>query len=351
MTSGPLPTVPNANSTLTWDAENRLISTTVAGTATTYKYDAQSRRIAKIAGTTTTSAATLYLYDAWNCIAEYERGTGVSPVLILKKTRLWGTDLSGSMQGAGGVGGLLLITDHSTPITSHYPTYDGNGNISEYLTATGTTAAHFEYDPFGNTVVNTDTANLFTYRFSTKPRDQETGLYYYGYRYYDPMTGRWLSRDPIEEKGGENLYGFVGCDGVNEWDFLGLTKVEDGPRAGSFEVQFGLASVSVNPDLSVTGECDENGPTISGETLTVNGNTSTAGGAKVGNAGLAYSWSVSFSALKELSRSTSGKTLTVKFQVTPTGKLTRTFGLFTTDTTITFTEIKFELSCTCTDED
>jgi RHS repeat-associated protein len=58
--------------------------------------------------------------------------------------------------------------------------------------------------------------------FSTKYEDEETGLLYYGYRYYDPKTGRWPSRDPIEEEGGYNLYGFVGNDGVNQWDYLGL---------------------------------------------------------------------------------------------------------------------------------
>jgi RHS repeat-associated protein len=44
---------------------------------------------------------------------------------------------------------------------------------------------------------------------------------YYGYRYYHPQTGRWINRDPIEERGGLNLYGFVGNDGVNQWDLLG----------------------------------------------------------------------------------------------------------------------------------
>ena len=218
--SYPVPTAPTTNSTLAWDAENRLTRTTVAGVITSYQYDAQSRRIAKTAATTT-----LYLYDAWNCIADYERGTGVPPVLTLTKTRLWGTDLSNTPQGAGGVAGLLsesLISNPQSPI--YYPTYDGNGNISEYLTATGTLAAHFEYDPFGNTVVNTDTANQFTYRFSTKSRDQETGLYYYGYRYYDPMTGRWPSRDPIEEKAGINLFAFVANDGIKKWDILGQTN-------------------------------------------------------------------------------------------------------------------------------
>jgi len=48
----------------------------------------------------------------------------------------------------------------------------------------------------------------------------------YQYRHYDPATGRWPSRDPIEEYGGINLYGFVGNNGVNRWDFLGLACCE-----------------------------------------------------------------------------------------------------------------------------
>jgi hypothetical protein len=47
-------------------------------------------------------------------------------------------------------------------------------------------------------------------------------MYYYGYRYYDPLTGRWPSRDPIEERGGADLYGFVGNGGINNVDTLGL---------------------------------------------------------------------------------------------------------------------------------
>jgi RHS repeat-associated protein len=83
--------------------------------------------------------------------------------------------------------------------------------------------AHYEYDPFGRITVATGSkAQDFVHRFSTKPLDPTTGLYYYGYRWYDPATGRWPSRDPIEEEGGINLYGFVGNDGVNRWDRLGL---------------------------------------------------------------------------------------------------------------------------------
>ena len=50
---------------------------------------------------------------------------------------------------------------------------------------------------------------------------------YYGYRYYTPQTGRWIKRDPIEEKGGLNLYGFVGNDGVDKNDNLGLYETKE----------------------------------------------------------------------------------------------------------------------------
>ena len=59
---------------------------------------------------------------------------------------------------------------------------------------------------------------------SQQSRGSRPRVAYYGYRYYDPQTGRWPSRDPIEEEGGVNLYGFVGNDGVNWWDLLGRKK-------------------------------------------------------------------------------------------------------------------------------
>jgi len=51
----------------------------------------------------------------------------------------------------------------------------------------------------------------------------DPGMFYYGFRYYVPETGRWASRDPIGERGGLNLYAFVGNDGVGQWDLLGLS--------------------------------------------------------------------------------------------------------------------------------
>ena len=212
--SYPLPVAPTDNSSLTWDAENRLVSASIGNTTKTTHYDSQSRRIAE----TTDSATTLFVYDGWNSIAEYTGST-------LFKTRLWGKDLSGTMQGAGGVGGLLEEHDHTGTVAIYYPLFDGNGNITEYLDSVGAIAAHFEYDPFGNAVVNTDSDNLFNYRFSTKQLDCETGLYYYGYRYYDPLTGRWLNRDPLEEIGSLNLYGFLSNNGLNQLDYLGKLAI------------------------------------------------------------------------------------------------------------------------------
>ncbi|MCF7733202.1 MAG: RHS repeat-associated core domain-containing protein [Akkermansiaceae bacterium] len=55
------------------------------------------------------------------------------------------------------------------------------------------------------------------------------GVAYYGYRWYDPLTGRWPSRDPIGERGGLNLYGFVGNDAVDRWDRLGLSEIPWSP--------------------------------------------------------------------------------------------------------------------------
>ena len=75
------------------------------------------------------------------------------------------------------------------------------------------------------------TAKLPEFGFSTKIKDAETGLSYYGYRYYDPKTGRWLSRDPIGEEGGVNLYGFVGNSSVNSIDLLGLDFIAVGSRS------------------------------------------------------------------------------------------------------------------------
>ena len=115
-----------------------------------------------------------------------------------------------------------MVTD--TESLTYYSAFDGNGNIMGYYAAdTGESVAEFEYGPFGKLIRATgEKKDDFNLRFSTKYEDAETGLLYYGYRYYNAETGRWLNRDPIEEQGGLNLYGFILNDGINSIDFLGL---------------------------------------------------------------------------------------------------------------------------------
>ncbi len=228
--------------TYTWDAENRLVKMTTRPTAISagapnvtldYTNDFKGRRIAE--KTTTLPAVgipsvseTRFLYESWNSVAEFSKSGTTGGPPVLSKTLLWGLDLSGTPQGAGGVSGLLLITAHSAPLTSYLPSYDSNGNINAWTNSTGQLIRRQDYDPFGNltlreeyaTIANLD--EILNDGFSTKPKDVITGMLYYGHRFYDPLAGRWLSRDPIEEEGRTNLYGFVGNDGTNNFDLLGM---------------------------------------------------------------------------------------------------------------------------------
>ncbi len=129
------------------------------------------------------------------------------------------------------MGALLQIRDESKSRT-WLPTYDGNGNVVSLLDAesggSASIAAVFEYGPFGEPLrvqINDADAKDVPFRFSTKFTDTETGLVYYGLRYYSPTLGRFINKDPIEEKGGLNLYGFCRNDGVNGSDLLGLFLV------------------------------------------------------------------------------------------------------------------------------
>ena len=138
---------------------------------------------------------------------------------------IWGNDLSGTPQGAGGVGGLLAVIEDGE---AYHPCYDANGNITEYVDTNGVVVAHYEYDAFGNLIPNssflTPNSPDFKHRFSTQYYDTETGLIYHKKRYYSPPLNRFISRDPIVERGGLNLYGFCGNDPINKWDYLGMMR-------------------------------------------------------------------------------------------------------------------------------
>ena len=110
------------------------------------------------------------------------------------------------------------------------------------------------------------------FRFSTKYCDDETGHYYYGYRYYSPTQGRWLSRDPLNESGGLHLYVFCGNDPVNFIDPLGLDNTgyhplyfisqvyNNAPTALHINIELPLAPPEMSADLR-----DVNIPTLKPE--------------------------------------------------------------------------------------
>jgi RHS repeat-associated protein len=88
--------------------------------------------------------------------------------------------------------------------------------------------AAYTYDTFGKVMIQTGALDQ-PYKFSTKRYDEKTGLSYYGYRYYSPALGRWMTRDPLEEAGGINLYEFVKNNPLSFVDPFGLEEVFCGP--------------------------------------------------------------------------------------------------------------------------
>ena len=142
---------------------------------------------------------------------------------------MWGLDLSGSLQGAGGVGGLLEVVYKGAQTTNCFVAFDGNGNVTLLADAASTNIlAKYEYGPFGEVIRATGPmAKANPFRFSTKYQDDETDLLYYGYRFYSASMGRWLNTDPIEEQGGKNLRCFVGNQPITQSDPLGLFSIDN----------------------------------------------------------------------------------------------------------------------------
>ena len=232
--------------TYTWDAENRLTSMyplaaieTILPAASRkridYRYDYLGRRVRKTVQTWNgsayvTSVDRKFIYDGWNLLSERDATT-----LSVVANYVWGLDLSKTLQDGGGVGGLLAVLEPNG--TTHLTAYDGNGNVAALVNkTTGAITAAYEYDAFGQTIRATGAMSATNpFRFSTKYTDSETGLLYYGRRYYNPQLGRWVGRDPIEEKGGLHLYGFVGNNGVNRWDMLGMFSLEMDGSGSSYD--------------------------------------------------------------------------------------------------------------------
>ena len=222
---------------LTWDAENRLIEyepqlPEAGSQKVTFKYDYLSRRVEKQVfdwddpNSVWESDASLHRRFVWyNWLMIEELDVDPNGVITPLRKYTWGKDLSGSLEGAGGIGGLLATYDtNATSSTgddkSYLFFYDANGNVGQLVDASdGSVDAKYAYDPYGNATSSGDYADENPLRFSTKYWDDETGFGYWGIRYFDGV--RWISRDPIGEEGGWNLYAYVGGCPISFTDALG----------------------------------------------------------------------------------------------------------------------------------
>ncbi len=145
---------------------------------------------------------------------------------------------------------------------------DGLGSVVALTDANGKTVESYAYSPFGELKRKGDKVKN-TYTFTGREWDKEVKLYYYRARYYDPKTGRFISKDPIGFAGGDaNLYGYVGENPVNFKDPLGLflfpiTTHPDlyGPKPHSpYDPYFGPNNCSQYPAGSIERQvCEGSG--------------------------------------------------------------------------------------------
>ncbi len=107
--------------------------------------------------------------------------------------------------------------------TKYYLTYDQVGSLRIVVDTSGNVVKRIDYDSFGNVVFDSNPEFRVPFGFAGGLYDPDTGLIRFGYRDYDPDTGRWTAKDPIFFAGGDaNLYGYVLGDPVNLIDPFGL---------------------------------------------------------------------------------------------------------------------------------
>jgi RHS repeat-associated protein len=135
------------------------------------------------------------------------------------------------LQRGGGISGLLARTENPASVAglqqaSLFYGLDGAGNITCLLNQGSAVVARYQYDPFGRFSAMGSGATMNAYCFSSKEQHTPSGLIYYGFRFYDPGLSRWLSKDPLQERGGVNLYSFVRNSPVLLLDILGLDAAD-----------------------------------------------------------------------------------------------------------------------------
>jgi RHS repeat-associated protein len=207
-----------------YDDENQLIQVWVPGQwSSVFTYDGKMRRRIRQeftwqGGAWVQTNAVYYVYDG-NLVIQ-ERDLNNLPTTTYTR----GNDLSGSLQGAGGIGGLLARTSQQYadgPLAGNaFYHADANGNVTMLVNSSQAVVAKYLYDAFGNVLSASGLlANANRYQFSSKEKDLNSGLVYYLYRFYDPNFQRWINRDPLGE------LGFILLRTLNSYGLQASTKV------------------------------------------------------------------------------------------------------------------------------
>ncbi|HEY0736680.1 MAG TPA: RHS repeat-associated core domain-containing protein, partial [Herpetosiphonaceae bacterium] len=197
---------------IVWDEENRIQSIFDNGHEKTYAYNDAGERVIKRGP----QGETAYINQYFTM---RNREVGTKHVYV-GETRIVSKLLKQDKPGANPNGQVPLEKDqyfyHADHLGSTGYVTDANGDLYQ----------HIEYFPFGETWVEEASNTQRTpYLFTAKELDEETGLYYYGARYYDPRTSVWQSTDPILEKylpSGKDKSNLAGKGGVYNSFNLGL---------------------------------------------------------------------------------------------------------------------------------
>jgi RHS repeat-associated protein len=232
----------------TYDYENRLVRAETdhdhEKTVVTFKYDPLGRRIEKKTektehGNSKESTTHTYVYDGQAIILEYvtRSDDGKKQTEVSKFVHGPGIDEHLSMEKRGGV-----FFYHA----------DGLGSIVALTDGKQTVVENYEYDSFGN--LKNDALPMQPFTYTGREWDKETGLYYYRARYYDPIEGRFLSRDPIGFEGGINLYAYTLNNPINYTDPFGekvtISITRESSTQDSFSGRINVASDIVSDSFS-----------------------------------------------------------------------------------------------------
>jgi RHS repeat-associated protein len=203
------------------------------------------------------------------------------------------TDASGNLLRSyawgPGIDNLLAVTVYTYPsnslqpsASSYYAVKDRLGSVHALVDAQGQVVESYSYDAWGNLLSHSRTNELtnFSLRFLFQGREfsSATGLYNFRARWYDPQSGRWLSKDPIGLEGGLNLYAFCGDDPVNCTDPDGTDVIVENTTSvrgwhqritvsnanGSYSQSFGLNGPTATQTGSSTGSSADD-PTTGGK--------------------------------------------------------------------------------------